>query len=102
MVFGAGGLMMQSVFSTPVVLANIQSSNVIFQPLHTAFMPYIWDCAKVLLYVGVIQGVYYIMRADTKQATNKIKYASMGYILIRFIDVFVSLVDTVASSMNFK
>lgn len=102
MVLGLSSLMMQNMFSTPVVLANIQSSNVIFQPLHSAFMPYVWDCAKVLLYYGVIQGVYFIMRADTKQATTKIKYASMGYIMIRFIDVFVRLVDTVANNMKFN
>lgn len=103
MILQSSGLMLQSIFTTPIVLAATTTpSNVIFQPLHSAFMPYVWECAKVLLYAGLIQGVYYIMRADTKQATNKIKYASTGYILIRFIDVFVRLVDTVANNMNFK
>lgn len=99
MVLSIGQSMMASVFTTPIALTG--TGGVIFQPLHSAFMPYVWECAKIMLYVGCIQGAYYLMRADTKQSVTKIKYASMGYVLIRFIDVFVRLVDSVATNMNF-
>ena len=94
-------LSIASVISTPIALIVESTKGVIFEPLHSAFMPYVWECAKIMLYVGCIQGAYFLMRADTKQSVDKIKFASMGYILIRFIDVFVRLVDSVATNMKF-
>lgn len=59
-------------------------------------MPVMFDIGKTLLMIGLFQGSYYIMRADRKGGIDKIKYATMGYIMLKFINWFIALVDMIA------
>lgn len=98
-----GSSMIASVFTNPIALTtathSVNSSGVIFNTLYKALMPFVWDVGKVLLYVGCVQGIYCIMRANTKQAIDRIKNAAVGYAMLRFIDVFVNLIDGIAKGM---
>jgi len=58
-------------------------------------MPYVFDVGKLMLKIGVVQGAYFIMRSDRKNGIDKIKYSSLGYIMLKFIDIFIALIDEI-------
>lgn len=113
-------LNLPSMFTTPIALASIQttkevgkmtaeqvaqeviSGNFISDAVFGLLLPICWDIGKVLFAVGCIQGVYMLMRSDAKGFINKTKWATSGYILLRFIQVFITFIDTLAIGMCSK
>lgn len=69
----------------------------ISRAFESGIMPVMYDIGKTLLIIGLFQGSYYIMRTDRKNGIDKIKYATTGYIMLKFINWFILLVDKIAS-----
>lgn len=78
---------------------NVVSLNVISTVFDNSIMPYVYDIGKLLLKVGIVQGAYYVMRADRRAGIEKIKYASFGYIMLKFIDVFIKIIDEISANI---
>lgn len=77
----------------------IVGANVISSVFDESIMPYVYDIGKLLLKVGIVQGAYYVMRADRRAGIEKIKYASFGYIMLKFIDVFIKIIDEISANI---
>lgn len=106
-------LPVSAIFTTPVALASVAttpmkektavdiameviSGDFISTAVFNTFLPLCWDVGKVLFAIGCIQGVYMLIRSDTKGFINKTKWATIGYIALRFIQVFITFIDTLA------
>lgn len=74
-----------------------QEDNMISRAFESGIMPVMYDIGKTLLIIGLFQGSYYIMRTDRKNGIDKIKYATTGYIMLKFINWFILLVDRIAT-----
>ena len=90
------------VISSQVLNPNnfIVGADVISRVFDESIMPYVYDIGKLLLKVGIVQGAYYVMRADRKAGIEKIKYASFGYIMLKFIDVFINIIDEISANIT--
>lgn len=60
-------------------------------------LPVIFDVGKTLFSIGIAQGAYYIMRTDRKAGIDKIKYATTGYVILKFSSWFVVVVDKISA-----
>ena len=71
------------------------NNDIISKVFDQSIMPYVFDVGKLMLKIGVVQGAYFIMRSDRKNGIDKIKYSSLGYIMLKFIDIFIALIDEI-------
>lgn len=60
-------------------------------------LPVIFDVGKTIFFIGLSQGAYYIMRTDRKAGIDKIKYATTGYVILKFSTWFVMVVDRISA-----
>jgi len=72
--------------------------HVISEYFNYGVMPILLDAIKVIFKVSVVQGIYYILRSDRKTGIDRIKHATTGYIMFKFIDIFISLIDEVVNN----
>lgn len=101
-----------SMFTSPVALSTVvasagtitatasQGSN-IFTPLFLdGLMPIVMDITGILFRVSIIGGIYCIMRSDSKNGLNRIKMATIAYCMLKFIEVFVQLIDLAVAKVK--
>ena len=73
--------------------------------LDTAFrnniMPIFYEVGKIIAYVSVTYGAYYLIRMKYAEGANRIKWAAVGYICLRLTEDFIDLVDSIANNINF-
>ena len=81
------------------IAQDVTSGHYIYDIMMDYAMPLVWDFGKVLLVVGIIRGIYMLMNTDVKGFVNKTKWATTGYIILRFIQVFTSMIDGMADGI---
>ena len=70
--------------------------NIISSTFDSSIMPYVYDFFKLMLKIGMVQGAFYVMKMDKKMGIDKVKYAVIGYTMLKFTDVFIKIIDQIA------
>ena len=73
----------------------------IAQAFDTSVMPIFMEIGVVLFKCCVVYGIYFLIRMQYTEGVNRIKYAVLGYIILRMTDSFVDLVDQIARNIRF-
>lgn len=102
---------MFSMFTSPVALSSVVATTgtvaesaingSVFTPLFLdGLMPIVLDITGVIFRVAIIGGIYCIMRSDSKNGLNRIKMATVAYCMLKFIEVFVQLIDLAVAKVK--
>lgn len=62
-------------------------------------LPVLYDIGKVIFWCSSVYGFYYIIRKNIKEGSARVKWAAIGYILLRCLETFTRLVDNIATSL---
>lgn len=81
-------------------MATFGYDYIISNTFRTNLMPIVWDIGKTILWVSIPGGFYLIMRRNHKEGWERIKWACIGYIGLKFTDTFVNIVDKIANNMH--
>jgi hypothetical protein len=91
---------------TTIILISIPTSclaynNQLSNAFRTGILPILFDIGRVIFICSVVYGSYYIIRRQYPEGSERIKYAAIGYIILRLTDAFVNLVDNIANNIKF-
>lgn len=81
------------------LINNPITLNILTNKFNVILMPYINDFFRLMLKIFIMQGAFYIMKKDRKEGIDKIKYAGIGYCVLKFTDIFVGIIDQIAGSI---
>lgn len=56
-------------------------------------VPIIFDGIEVVFVSSLIQGCFYIMRGDKNTGIDKIKFATLGYLMTNGVYLFKEIID---------
>jgi len=59
-------------------------------------MPILYDGIDIVFRFSLLQGGFYIMRGDKKAGIDRIKFATIGFLGIKFINTFINIINDVA------
>lgn len=90
---------MNSLLTNMYISVVIKNNNVLSNGFKQAFFPIFFDIGKIIFWCAVFYGVYFIIRRQTHEGVDRLKWAGIGYICLRFVDVFTSIVDKTADAM---
>lgn len=72
----------------------------ISEAFRKAVLPYLLDFGKVVFWCSTIYGIYFLIRRQVSEGTDRIKWAALGYICLRLINAFTNLVDSIGEQMS--
>ena len=84
---------------TPTVC--LAYNNELSNAFRTGIMPILYDIGRVIFWCSTVYGTYYIIRKQYPEGSERIKYAAIGYIVLRLTDGFCQLVDNIANNIKF-
>ena len=64
-------------------------------------LPLAAEGGKCLFYITAVSGIYVLIRGNASESIKKIKTATIGYILLKTIKSYVSLIDRIAANIKF-
>jgi hypothetical protein len=76
------------------------SGSYFFDIVSQVSLPFFYDIGKIILLFCVVQGVYLFMRSDPKACLNKVKFAIIGYLILRLVSVGLVMIDAIATSIE--
>lgn len=86
-------------FSTPTLCYGY--NNELSNAFRIGIMPILYDIGKIIFMCSVVYGTFYIIRKQYPEGSERIKYAAIGYIVLRLTDGFCQLVDQIANNITF-
>lgn len=95
-----GATALSTMFSTPTTLGAVVASTTFSKMFEEVLLPLVLDIGTVLFQVGCIGGIYLIMRADAKGGTTKIKWAMVGYAMLKLLTVFTTMIDRIIANIH--
>lgn len=63
-------------------------------------LPIMIDIGKTIFYCTATYATYYIMRKQYREGMERVKASAIGYICLRWMDTFVTIVDKVANNIH--
>lgn len=84
-------------------VSQIQPQQTIglYNAFQTSIAPLFYDIGKTLFWCSVAYGGYHIIQMRYTEGINRIKWAAIGWIILRMTDQFLQLTDKVANNMKF-
>jgi len=73
----------------------------LYDAFKNSIAPIIFEIGKTLTWCSVVYGTYYIIQMRYTEGVNRIKWACVGYIVLRMTDSFMVLVEKVANNVHF-
>lgn len=88
----------QSAFSslTEDAVVCVAGQGAITEAFRQVVLPIFYEIGTCIFFCSVAYGFYYLMRKNVKEATGRLKWAAIGYICLKCMEVFARLVDNVA------
>lgn len=59
-------------------------------------VPILFDGIDIVFKVSLYQAGFYLMRGDKKASIDRAKFATLGFLGIKFIDTFINIINEVA------
>lgn len=66
-----------------------------------ALLPIALTGGKCIFKLMLVSGAYVLMRGNASESIKKIKSATLGYVLLKTIQQYVLLIDSIAASIQF-
>lgn len=73
----------------------------LYAPFKTSITPIFYEIGKLLTWCSISYGAYYVIQMRYSEGVNRIKWAAIGYIVLRMTDSFMTLIDNIADNMSF-
>lgn len=73
----------------------------LYEGFINSIFPLVLEGGKLLLALGCISGCYIFMRGVPADAVKKIKYATIGYAILKCITVYITFIDKVVANIKF-
>lgn len=71
------------------------------QAFDRILLPMAIEAGTCIFKLTLISGIYILMRSNTSEAIKKIKTASIGYVLLKSINSYITLIDNICSTIKF-
>jgi hypothetical protein len=72
----------------------------LYDAFRTSISPILFDVGKTLVWCSVAYGTYYVIQMRFTEGINRIKWALIGYIILRTTDAFMTITDTIANNIS--
>lgn len=87
-----------------ITFAEIQQSTQqnlgLYSAFKTSITPILFETGKLLAWCSISYGTYYIIQMRYTEGINRIKWAMIGYIVLRMTDSFMTLTDNIATNIS--
>lgn len=74
--------------------------QIISQTFNQHLMPIMIDIGRTIFMCTTAYATYYLMRKQYREGVERIKAAAIGYICLSGMNLFIRIVDQVASSVK--
>lgn len=83
-----------------ITTIGIQESIGLYEAFKSSVSPILFEAGKLLTWCSIAYGTYYVIQMRYSEGINRIKWAMIGYIILRMTDSFMTLTDTIARNIT--
>lgn len=82
------------------IFGQVQQNLGLYDAFSSAIAPIFFEIGKLIAYCSISYGTYYVIQMRYTEGINRIKWAMIGYVILRMTDSFMTLTDNVANNVT--
>ena len=89
-----------SIYTFAQIQNSTHQSIGLYDAFKSSITPIFFEIGKLLSWCSISYGTYYVIQMRYTEGINRIKWAMIGYIILRMTDSFMTLTDSIATNIS--